>query len=213
MGEEGHPPYMKHAAFVALLTGAIGLSLSSAAVQLLNGAVPELQLNLWRFLAQFLLTGVFCLIEQPDLLIPKEHWLNLAGIVLTMNVYNTCLYTAAKLLPLGTLEGMYLTFVICVNGFITALRKLKTSTIVISIVVCISGVVLLSQPEFMFVRAGLFRYPPTNYTSVCCDLMFSLEGNSTSASNAQQLPSTPLAGYILVLVASGSPHLLAKISQ
>ena len=191
-------------AFISVALTALGTS----AVQLLDGAMPEFELNSWRFICQVIMITPVLIYEKPNLKIPKEHWIHFLLITVGSNVYNTCFFFATQFLPLASLQGLYMTSLITGSALVALYRKLLHGTILLSAVLCVVGTMLLFQPSFIFRYFNLFSYPQSNWTSSCgidrnettisYNETYGIQGNNTSSEKL--IFKYDWIGYVLPII-------------
>jgi drug/metabolite transporter (DMT)-like permease len=188
---------------LSVLCGSIG----SAAVQVLNGAVPEFQLNAWRFAVQWLLMIPVVIIRGCELKIPCKK-LPLMGLtILLLNAVNVFLFTAYIYLPLGLADGLTNAVILTGNAALSICIKTdRKLTLYLGAVLCLIGLVLMVQPEFIFSGVDLPPPPVTNWTSPCVGNVIRMSSTGTTGQSATPtrigLPPDVL-GYVFALIASG----------
>ena len=127
------------------------VSASAACAQALGGFVPTFQLNMWRFVAQFLIVLPVIIVKRIPVLPTREHIPWIAATCLLYNLFNIFYYTAAIHMPLGAMGGISRTFrLIAVSLLTLILSNEFTFLLGLSVVMCTTGSVLIAQPEFMF---------------------------------------------------------------
>ena len=127
------------------------ISGSAACAQALGGFVPAFQLNMWRFVAQFLIVLPAIIVKKIPVLPIREHIPWIAATCLAYNLYNIFYYTAAIHLPLGTIAGINRSFTLILVSVVTLIiSKEFTFFLGLSVAMCTTGMVLIAQPQFMF---------------------------------------------------------------
>ena len=159
--------YKRNIGFIAAFLTITVYSMGLPSVQVLDGAVPEFELNSVRFLVQMIITSPFILYYRPSLWIPKEYIKEFVIYVSVQNVLNLCYYTAPLYLPLGTLEGVRVAVTIFCNLLAALVINGSTDGSYLAAAICIVGALLMAQPDFIFQYAELYIHPPTNWTSEC----------------------------------------------
>ena len=189
------------AAFLTVTIYSFGLP----SVQILDGAVPEFELNAVRFFVQIIISSPFILYYKPSLWIPKEHIKEFFLFIIVQNIVNISYYTAPVYLPVGTLEGTKVAVTICCNVLAAFLMKVGDKSGFVAAATSIIGALLMVQPGFIFHNANLYRHPPTNWTSECVTLSMPNISHrhlvDDSAVVWEDSHSNEWIGYLLVLVA------------
>ena len=127
------------------------ISGSAVCAQALGGFVPAFQLNMWRFVAQFLIVLPVIIVKRIPVLPTREHIPWIAATCLAYNLYNIFYYTAAIHLPLETIAGITRSFTLIFVSLVTLIiSKELTFLLGLSVTMCSTGMVLIAQPQFMF---------------------------------------------------------------
>ncbi len=216
---------LKIAGCLSTLSGTVFDAISLGCAQALGGYVPPFQLNLWRFLTQFVfcVTLVACL--KQDIRIERTTIPYMLIVCLAFNVENVVMYSASVYLPLGTLGGfhgaLYLMLTVTVAGIVNK-QCPRLHTLVATLLV-LTGVVLVTQPEFLFGDSEYMIHPvcpqQISTENVSCDFVTPLEENltvttahslgdnitgivTTSSSTTGSTDTTP--GYIYCVLAACS---------
>ncbi len=141
---------------IAVAAQVILWSLGVAFSELLAGRIPELQLNCYRFLIQFLLILPVLLYHDHTLNVRVSQkdisWMGLICICSTTS--NIGVFMASVYLPAGTLLGIYHTVIMIVIAVLSKVvlhEKIGISK-GIAIIVTIIGIILVVQPSFIFHR-------------------------------------------------------------
>ena len=178
-----------------------------------GGAVPQFELNVWRFGTQCVISIPFVIKRRCQVTIPRPAWLPMVFALLEFIIYNASFYSAPQYLPVATMQGSTTVVTLVINVVLSICIKSERKThLYLSSVVCSAGILLMIQPMFMFANANLTRLPPTNWTSPCFKNISQLlpilnetilVENSTSSPESSGGISNEAFGYILVLI-SGS---------
>ena len=119
--------------------------------QALGGSIPEFQLNMWRFILQTLIVLPIILMKQLAFIPDKSHMPSVLIISLMYNIFNVFYYTSTIHLPLGTVSGATNSFLLIILAVVTVIISRKcTLYTMFSVVLCITGMFLVSQPNFIF---------------------------------------------------------------
>ena len=135
-----------------LVFGSLALQgLGAVGVQILHGAVPNMELNLLRNgLILFVLIPIV-LRQKIDVRFP---WRKVPFVILAAmatNIQNICYYAAAKDVALGTLSAMVASIAIALNTSTSICIKAERSVYLYGgAVVSIIGLFLMAQPAFLF---------------------------------------------------------------
>ena len=182
---------------LCILCGAIG----SAAVQVLGGAIPEFELNAWRFGIQWILMIPIMIYKGCELKVPCKK-LPLMGLnIMLLNALNVFMFTTYIYLPLGLADGLMNAVILAGNAFLSiCIKGDRKLTLYIGVVLCIIGLVLMMQPPFLFSGADLPPPPVTNWTSPCGE-NFTSHGNTTVLGSS--LTISGIMGYVYAVISSG----------
>jgi len=158
-------------AYIAFFVSMALVSLSDAACQLLAGVVPDLELSVWRFSAHIILVvpmlvrGKYC-----DFRIPRESWLMMLGVILSIIVANVTFYAGPKYLPVGTHYGMNSGIILITNAVISiCVKSERALSLYLSSGLSVLGITILEQPSFMFEGSGLYKAEqPLNWAAGTC---------------------------------------------
>ena len=156
------------ALFLCLFEGAI-YSVSFITVQYLSGAIPENELNMWRFLIAAILSAPFVTKSDGNFFVPKSKGLLFLAICAFTVAFNSTLYTACIYLPVGTAFGMCTATSIIAMAIITICsERTFQPKMYIGATVCLLGIILLVQPTFLMFPAVEVRN--TSWKSPCLPL-------------------------------------------
>ena len=145
---------------------------STVCAQALGRIIPQFELNMWRFALQPLLVLPIIHYKRLNLTVCRHNVPDVVFICLLFNIYNGFFYTATTYLPLGTISGIH-------SAFLLVLVAMATVVIVkecyfytaCSVIVCITGMILISQPPFMFTHIYSGRNVSHFYHPLCCNSM------------------------------------------
>ena len=187
-------------AFSLCLFAVVTYSVSFISVQYLSGAVPENELNTWRFLIAAILSAPFVTKSGGQFLVPKSKGLLFLGICASNVAFNSTLYTACINLPVGTAYGMCTATSIIAMAIITICsERTYQPKMYIGSTVCLLGVILLVQPTFLMFPAVEVRN--TSWKSPCLPL-----------SNATNMPQNQTEETAMALSDSALDYTLAAAS-
>ena len=163
-------------AYLAALVSVVTVSVSLPCVQVLDGVVPEFELNAWRFLAQVLLVLPVVIAKKNGcskvVRVPISYLPQLIVIFVLYIAFNLTYYSAALYLPVGTLDGLNNAVVIAVNVLVSlCVRADRRLHLYLSAVVSVLGIMMLVQPGFMF-SGGETLGKSTNWSSPCAATSF-----------------------------------------
>ena len=144
---------------LAYLLAIIAETISCMCAQALRDVVPPFQLNFLRYVAQLLFTIVLVILKGMDITIFISHFqfYTVLTSVLSM-IYNVSFYSAASILPLGTL--VMVLGIVQIVGILIIQRVLFMETIsffkIIVIPVTLVGISLMLEPVVHFEDMGSF---------------------------------------------------------
>ena len=147
---------------------AVGLmSAGLAFAQALDMSVPHSQLNGFRFLSQLIITSPILIGQRRcDVRIERAliGWLLLAAVILTL--MNYAHYGAVYYIPIGVATGLSCSLVLILNLTINCFvnKSFHWIDIVIAFV-CVIGVAMVTQPQFMFHNYVGAYFEEVNVTS------------------------------------------------
>ena len=124
-------------------------SLSTACAQLLNGFIPPFELNLGRFVTQFVVCLIIILIRQQGFRVEPRFRIWIGVLVMLANIYNILFYTAASLLPLGNLAVAHQASMLISSAFVSKVILKDGSPLgqYLLIIVALIGGFLVGQPD------------------------------------------------------------------
>ena len=194
-------------AYILLMCSICGRCASVASVQVLSGSIPEFELNSWRFGTQVIVVLLFMIVNQKyNIAVPRSRWLHLCVIIITAFLFNVIYFLAAEYVPVGTLAGMSNAVFILSNALVTlCIREERRLHLYVSACLAIAGILMLTQPEFIFHQAN--SYHTSNWTSPCVaenvlpdwqDSKDIIYNNGTLLNSTM---SETTLGYILVTIA------------
>ena len=184
-------------------------SVSFISVQYLSGAVPENELNTWRFLIAAILSAPFVTKSDGKFLVPKSKGLLFLGICASTVALNSTLYTACINLPVGTAYGMSTATSIVTMAIITICSdRTFQPKMYIGATVCLLGIILLVQPTFLMFPAVEVRN--TSWKSPCLPLNNATNMHQNQTEETAMALSDSMLDYTL---AAASGVLLAILLQ
>ena len=123
-----------------------------ACAQALEQSIPHSELNGFRFSFQLAITCPFLIgYNRCDVRVDKKliGWVAVCAVLLTLASYGT--YGTVYYLPLGVSIGMKCTVTLITNFIISGIRsKLVTWYDLVSVIGCLSGILMITQPTFLF---------------------------------------------------------------
>lgn len=135
---------------LAVIT-ALSWTVSSSCSQALGGFVPRFQLNMFRFMLLWLMMLPVIIYKETPIWPERSHAVYLSILCVLMTFTNLVYYEASIYIPLGTFGGLESTCIIILTAFITSVQHKRLFPIMmLSVMVSISGIVCLTQPEFIF---------------------------------------------------------------
>ena len=179
-------------------------SLSTACAQLLNGFIPPFELNLGRFVTQFVVCLIIILIRQQGFRVEPRFRIWIGVLVMLANIYNILFYTAASLLPLGNLAVAHQASMLISSAFVSKVILKDGSPLgqYLLIIVALIGGFLVGQPDPPFHHLNRIICNDTadvNQTTVGLPMVVLCEDSKNSGF---QSGMRLMWGYILT-VASG----------
>ena len=140
---------MGYAAAIASMASSV---LSAAAVQTLQGAVHDFELSAARGLLQGPLYIVIGTLLGVDLRIKREHIPPLIYLSLLYVIYNVGYYGSTVYLPLAEAIGIVSIFSMIAAVFQSKVLFKKDVTVfhILSLIVCVIGILMVVQPCFLF---------------------------------------------------------------
>jgi drug/metabolite transporter (DMT)-like permease len=185
--------------------------LSIVSAQMLDGSIPDFQLNALRFITQICVVLPILLCQRGDFKVQKSH----QACVLLVNVLifaSNFFYNGGLVyLPVGTYSGLTACVAITCNALLSVCAKNeRTLPLYIAAFIAVIGIVLMAQPPFLFKYAHLPSSPVVNWTSPCSQVALNMDVNrtfykvhNTSHLGINQNPSEHQSwiGYIFILMA------------
>ena len=110
---------MQLAACAVNLVGVLLAAVSFACVQILDGAVPEFELNAWRFGVQLVIMIPINMCRNWNLKVPKQHIPLMFFNILLVNAGNVVVFTSIIYLPVGLIDVLLTSIVIGGNVFLS----------------------------------------------------------------------------------------------
>ena len=124
---------------------------STICAQALGQIIPMFELNIWRFALQPLLVLPIIMCKKIPFRINRNNIPDVFMICVLFNIYNALFYNAATYLPVGTISGINSALMLTVVAMVTVVISKKcTFYTSCSVVLCITGMILTSQPGFIF---------------------------------------------------------------
>ena len=198
---ETYPLRWQILACFMLLLALVGVSIGSAAAQILGGSIPEFELNAWRFGLQLVLLLPINATRRCSLSVPRAQIPLLLVNVVLMNAVNILLFTTYVYLPVGVADGLINSVIITGNAVLSICFKSgRKPTLYVATVICIVGIFIMIQPDFLFGNLNLPPPPETNWTSPCIHSSGIEEYHVTNATSSEisQLPEASI-GYVYAI--------------
>ena len=125
---------------------------SATCVQLLQRTVPDFELDTCRFSTTAIVLFIWLLISRKSLKIPTSEIVNVVCYGFITFVDTTSIYVAVTMLPLSSVQSIEVTTVLLSGIPLYAIFWKEEITVkrVIFAVLCVCGVILVVQPEFIF---------------------------------------------------------------
>ena len=150
---------------------------SRVSVQLIERRIPDFELNAMRNTIACVLYLLILAAKGKYPFVPRESFRPLATYTVVTTVHAALLYISMAMLPVTTAQSLQQTFNITVGIFLYALvlKEKITARIVFSSFLCIGGVILVLQPEFIFAKITTSHFNVTssswaeNFTSATDD--------------------------------------------
>ncbi len=133
-------------------TFVFNICVSSVSVQLLERRIPDLELNALRCAAPIIPWSIWLTIKKEPPTIPRAEIIGTCWYLLACFLDSSTYYVAASMLPLSTVQCIYQTTMI-VSGLILyflVLNERPTLPVGASALMCLVGVILVVQPDFIF---------------------------------------------------------------
>ena len=183
-------------AFGLLLFAVICFCASLACVQVLGKAIPENELNAFRFGTLFLVMIFVNAYRDWDIKIARSDIPNLIIYVMSFNFNNLFIFTAGIYIPLGDLGviGNCAVLILTIIGSI-CIKSERQLPVYVGCFVAIIGMLFILQPEFMFKNAGLPPPPEVNWKSPC--VKQNLDGDDIVRTNSMLEVFLDLPGEVL----------------
>ena len=174
---------------------------SVSCVQVLGGAIPEFELNAWRFMINFLVSLPVVMCQKCDVIVPRSKLPHMVAQFFFALLYNVTYYEAALYLPVGTAFALNNSVVVAGNAALSICFKGERKLpLYLGAVLVIIGLLMMTQPSFMFPGGILPPAPVVDWTSPCItdmdDILFantSTSGNQVEGHNIDNI----WVGYIL----------------
>ena len=182
------PAFMPLTACLVVMITIWCAALSSASVQVLNGTIPEFELNAWRFVVQFIIMIPVIMCRKCQLKVPYNKYLLLSVNILLLNAMNVLVFTTFIYLPLGLADGLITGLIIAGNALLSICFKADRKLFLyIGAFLSVFGALLMIQPHFLFSNAKLPPPPTVNWTPPCVKM--------DSQSGDVKLPPPPVVNW------------------
>ena len=193
----------KSAAYVMTIMSAMIGSIALPSAQLLGGAVPWFELTAILFGIQAIASIPLLLYHKLSLWIPRKHVSYLLLDIIANIGETVCFFSATQYLPVGSEDALGAALVILMCTAVSLLQQTTSKALLMSVVVCIIGILLVAQPAVIFEHANLYETQPTNWTSECAPYGINKMNNTQVLSiNNTEVNVFPIRdiwiGYILI---------------
>ena len=202
-GEPSNQPRTNYILGVCIAIGAIVCGGASVVcTQALGGIIPEFELNTWRFALQPLIIFPITVCKKLPLSIDRKHIPDVAIICFMLNIYNVFMFTSTTYLPLGTFSAINNASILLIIALVTVIISKECAFYTAcSVVLCITGTILISQPGFLFNAIYIDRNISHFYHPLCHKSINQTIDNSFTVPNEG-------IGYVLLAIASCSASIL-----
>ena len=149
--------------FVVVLMGAA----SGVSVQLLERRIPDMELNTMRSGGACILFLVVLLSRGRLPHVPRSIWRGVLVYTFVTSMCSITIYVSMAMLPAGTVQSLQQTFQITsgIILFALILKEKITIRMLVSSLLCIAGIFMVIQPEFLFHETS--KADILNKTRVC----------------------------------------------
>ena len=132
---------------------ALFTALSAICVQGLRRSIPDFELNAVRNGFAWALTVLACFMTKTFPLVNRKDLLKAGLYAVLLFVDTASLYISVTFIPLATQQALYNTTNLLVSLILLwiMLKKSPTWDKIVSVIICIVGVVLVLQPDFIFI--------------------------------------------------------------
>ena len=144
--------FQKGISVVAALLHVVCIVISATNVQLLQNGIPDWELNVFTSGMAFLASTGYLIASQKWPTVTREEWLSVTLYSIITLIWPISLFIDVRLLPIGTVESIVQTSNIALGIvlFYFCLGEKPTLFLMLSAVLCVSGVILVVQPEYIF---------------------------------------------------------------
>ena len=180
---------------------------SVACAQALGGVIPHLELNLWRYSAQMTLVLPAIIVKHINVLPEKGYTLWIGCRCVANNITNIGLFTSTLYLAIGTTEGLESSTVLILAAIVGGiiLRECQFH-VAFAVMVCVTGIILVSQPDFIFQGILAVESSSYGYHPLCtseAQTFYNSTTNDSSSSFNRTVTDTPtepdqVTGYLLI---------------
>ena len=136
----------------ALVLTVLTITASATSVQLLERTVPDFELNTFRTGTALLLCSLVVLYKREWPWIPRSEVAVVSLSSVLSFISSVCYYIAVSVLPLTSVESLQVTS--CISSgipmFAFFLKERITVKRLLFAALCICGVILVTQPDFLF---------------------------------------------------------------
>ena len=141
---------------------------SFASVQLLERAIPDYELNAMRFAVAAIFYLLYLVFRRAPLKVPKDQlWVVLVyGIFVLLETM--CVFIAVTFIPIAHVDALKMTSSLLFGLvlFATCLEERFTASRVAFSLLCIFGIVCVTQPDFIFMKVETTANISLNLTTL-----------------------------------------------
>lgn len=146
-------------AVLSTLATVVGISFAQA----LGGIIPPFELNLFRFVAEFLLVVPIVWYKGISVIPDKKYILWITLLSSFSCILNICVYTAALFLAVGEMGAIDVAFVIIITGIVTLAGAGAgdcSKRLILPSALCLVGIIFLTQPNLIFKNRKSVSFNP-----------------------------------------------------
>ena len=187
--------------YLTALLAVLGFTVSGAAMQAINGTIPDLELTMFRYLGLFIISVIYLQAAHIPLNVPLDLYFFV--IITSIGSGGFCLfyYASMNYLPLSHVSATFMSvrtifMAVLVKVFKGEVRK----SIFIATVGCIAGILLITQPWKEIQNGFSAEHNSTHQVTFYSNLTYLPNKTITT----KETPKITLFGYFLAVVAAVS---------
>ena len=195
--------FQKFKGILAIFGTVIVMFSSTTAVQLLERKIPDFELNTLRSITFYFATALGFIIMRKLPVVPKSEILSTLCLGILCFVETTLIYVSVTFISLASAESIRMTSGIASGIIVFSLFWEEKITVkrVIFAFLCIFGVILVTQPEFIFtgkqhLRTNCTNHIKLNYTIINESMETTKETIATTECKENSIVTIAI-GYIL----------------